>query len=133
MTDAQARREEAQQAKQREGLELVAKARGEIAEDREKVVERRRRWRADHEGKPHVVVGCMCDRFDSQKGGRGNKLTDRFTTKTQGTLRANAELQEYRAELRRHAAEEDAKVNTTTNVWSLAWSRGVFFFRVGER
>lgn len=50
MAEAQARKEEDQRAKQREGLEFVARAQREVAEDREKAAERRRRWRADHKG-----------------------------------------------------------------------------------
>ena len=46
MAEAQARKEEDQRAKQREGLEFVARAQREVAEDREKAAERRREMEA---------------------------------------------------------------------------------------
>lgn len=49
MGEARARKEEGQRAKQREGMELLARALQEKAGDKEKAAQRRRRWRADHE------------------------------------------------------------------------------------
>lgn len=56
MREAQARKEEEQRAKQREGMELLAKALQEKAEGSEKAAQRRRRWRVDHEGE---VLGLL--------------------------------------------------------------------------
>lgn len=51
MIEARARKEEAQHAKQQEGLALLAKAQEEAAEAKKRAAEQRQRWRADYQGK----------------------------------------------------------------------------------
>lgn len=111
--EAKARREAEKEAERLEGLEILAKAKAEIEEDKQKAMERTMWHRRNNEGSfiftpslftlTHTYVSLSVhDRLFSSL----ILLSHSFSAMT----KANIELQALRAELAKEEAKEDAKV-----------------------